>query len=146
MGQSHRSSTTAASVPNNNRMLRACPQLCTYSPYSKICPQRCVQLGNPRFPVPNEYLAGWALTQNDTVCLQRFQDMGYTGKVLDSNTDRTGIPVLEHRCRLAARHASLSKRAFEYLRTLFTKALLVRIACTCIGSAEYQVLQIVTYG
>ncbi|CAM9230076.1 unnamed protein product [Ectocarpus fasciculatus] len=36
------------------------------------------RLDNPRRPVPNEYLAGWALTQNDTACLQRFQDMGYT--------------------------------------------------------------------
>ncbi|CAM9813358.1 unnamed protein product [Ectocarpus sp. 6 AP-2014] len=36
------------------------------------------RLDNPRRPVPNEYLAGWALTQNDTACLQRFQDMDYT--------------------------------------------------------------------
>ncbi|CAN0213946.1 unnamed protein product [Scytosiphon promiscuus] len=35
-------------------------------------------LQNRRLPVPNEYLAGWALTQNDTACLRRFQDMGYT--------------------------------------------------------------------
>lgn len=32
------------------------------------------QLDNPRLPVPNEYLAGWALTQNDTACLTRLQD------------------------------------------------------------------------
>ncbi|CAM9231571.1 unnamed protein product [Laminaria digitata] len=30
-------------------------------------------LDNPRLPVPNEYLAGWALTQNDTACLKRLQ-------------------------------------------------------------------------
>jgi len=45
------------------------------------------QLGNPRLPVPNEYLAGWALTQNDTACLERFQEMGYSGE----SREREGV-------------------------------------------------------
>lgn len=35
-------------------------------------------LRNPRLPVRNEYLGGWALTQNDTACLERLRGMGYT--------------------------------------------------------------------
>lgn len=34
-------------------------------------------LSNPRLPVRNEYLAGWALTQNNTDCLNRLQGIGY---------------------------------------------------------------------
>ena len=48
-----------------------------------------LQLENPRLLVPNEYLAGWALTQNDTACLERFGEMGYCS---GEETTRRGGP------------------------------------------------------